>query len=389
MNPVSRIVLAMSGGVDSSVAAHLLRQEGWEVVGVTFDLWPEVAQAAIDDARHVAGQLGISHRVLSLRDEFLKQVVEPFCRDYFDGRTPNPCVRCNPLIKFNALLRLADELGADAVATGHYARVEHSSEHGEPLATLSSAGARHLPAEALAEAGAAPLQSGKAAMRGRYFLRRACDAQKDQSYMLYGLEQRHLARARFPVGELSKPEVRKLAQAAGLKSHNRPDSQEICFIPDDDYAAFLERQAPEGVRAGEIRDTLGKVLARHKGIHRFTIGQRKKLGFAAGEPRFVVRLEPENAVVVVGRREETMRGEFMVRGINWIYPVAAGERFAADVKIRYRHRGVAAQVEALPDAAARVRLSAPEPAVTPGQAAVFYDGECVIGGGTISDSSTC
>ncbi len=354
-----RILLAMSGGVDSSAAAELLRREGWEVLGVTFDLWPEVGQAAIEDARQVAAQLGIPHRVLSLRDEFLKQVVEPFCQDYFAGRTPNPCVRCNPLIKFNALLKLADELGAEAVATGHYARV----------AEASATGARH----------ALPLPGN------RHFLRRAADAQKDQSYMLYGLEQRHLARARFPVGELTKPAVRGLAQETGLRSHNRPDSQEICFIPDDDYPGFLERQSPGAARPGEIQDTAGNVLARHKGIHRFTIGQRKKLGFAVGEPRFVLRLEPERAVVVVGRREETLRSEFMVRGINWIYPVADGERIGAEVKIRYRHIGVAAQIEALPDASARVRLSSPEPAVTPGQAAVFYDGEYVIGGGTICD----
>lgn len=347
MSRAGRVILAMSGGVDSSAAACLLQREGWEVAGVTFDLWPEVAQEAIEDARHVAGQLGIAHTVLSLRDEFLREVVEPFCRDYFDGRTPNPCVRCNPRIKFDALLRLAGESGADAVATGHYARVETS------------------------------------AAQDRRLLRRARDAQKDQSYMLYGLAQSHLARARFPLGEMTKDEVRRVAKDAGLKSHDRPDSQEICFVPDDDYAGFLERRMPGRARAGEIRDSYGRTLARHDGIHRFTIGQRKGLGFAAGEPRFVLRLEPETATVVVGRREETMRAEFMAREVNWVYPVHESERFDAEVKIRYRHRGACGRVEVLPEAKARVMLAAPESAVTPGQAAVFYDGDYVVGGGTI------
>ena len=358
-----RIILAMSGGVDSSVAAHLLQSEGWEVIGVTFDLWVEDSASApagrqccltaVEDARRVCEMLGIAHRTLDCRDEFRRTVVEEFCDAYFCGRTPNPCVRCNPRIKFRSLLEMMRDLGAEAVATGHYARVEKKPE----------------------------------AEGGRFLLRKGIDRRKEQSYVLCGLGQDQLAHCVFPLGGWEKTNVRAVARELHLQTHDKPESQEICFLPAGDYGAFLSRFTPERVRPGRIVDTSGKFLGRHRGIHHFTLGQRRRLGFAVGVPRYVVRIEPDTATVVVGSKEETFHSGFTVRDVNWIAFEAPPATLDAAVKIRYTHEPAPARIEPIPSEgrAARVTFLAPESAVTPGQAAVFYHDDLVLGGGTIDE----
>jgi tRNA-specific 2-thiouridylase len=362
---MKRAVLAMSGGVDSSVAAWLLKEDGWEVQGVTFDFrldGPPLEAAR--DAAEVCRVLEIPHRLLDRREQFVRRVVEPFRDDYFSGRTPNPCVRCNPLMKFSLLTEIADEAGATAIATGHYVnsgrvadwRRSHSAE--------------------------APGCADE-----RFALWRAADARKDQSYVLFGLSQSQLARCLFPLGGRRKTEVRELAKQLGLHTHNRPDSQEICFIPDDDYGAFLERFAPERIRPGPLVDTAGRKIGWHEGVHRFTVGQRKGLGVALGSPRYVVRIEPETATVVIGEKEETFSGTFLVRDVNWVAVGPPGEPFAAKAKIRYTHTPKASRIIPLEDGrSVRVEFDEPESAVTPGQAAVFYRDDLVLGGGLISET---
>jgi len=348
---MAKVVVALSGGVDSAIAAHLLLGEGWEVVGVTFLLWNPSGTGEppfVADARELCLRLGIEHHAVPLHERFRSEVVNPFLETYMRGETPNPCVLCNPRVKFDTLLRLADEMHADAIATGHYARVAGADAAG-----------RHL------------LMAGKA--RG-----------KEQSYFLYGLRQEHLALARFPLGDWNKPAVRALARRHGLPVHDKRDSQEICFIPDNDYPAFLAREVPDGIRPGPIADTAGRVVGRHEGIHRFTIGQRKGLGIASGEPRYVVRLEPETATVVIGRHADTLRRRFIVRDVNWIAADPSEGPQAATVRIRSTHRGAQAHVEPIGDgSSARVEFVEPQSAITPGQAAVFYRDEIVLGGGII------
>ena len=353
---MKRIIVAVSGGVDSAVAAHLLQKKGWEVIGVTFDLWRDERPAgdvgaptsAAADAGIVCGQLGIEHRVLECREMFRRRVVEPFCDAYLHGRTPNPCVLCNPRIKFALLEELACDLDADAIATGHYARVEGPD------------------------------------CGGRFLLRKGTYRDKEQSYVLFGLSQRPLSLTRFPLGTWEKADVRALAEDLGLVVHDKSDSQEICFIPDNDYGAFLARQAPESIRPGPVVDTSGKELGRHEGIHRFTIGQRKGFGIALGAPRYVLRIDPGTATVVLGTREETFGKTFLVQKVNWVSISPPSERVRAAVKIRYTHSCAPALIEPLEDAAtARVTFETPESAITPGQAAVFYDGDLLLGGGVI------
>ena len=358
---MKRIVLAMSGGVDSSVSAYLLQREGWEVTGVTLDLWRGTGGAddaaevpclpAAEDARQVCEELGIAHRVIDCRDEFRRAIIQEFCEEYFRGRTPNPCIRCNPHIKFKCLVAYARRIGADAIATGHYAIVEHRA-------------------------------------RGRFLIRKGKDPAKEQSYVLHGLSQAQLALCRFPLGTWEKRSVRALARELGLQTHNKPDSQEVCFVPGDDYGRFIENVLPGRARPGRIMDTSGRQLGRHSGVHLFTIGQRRGLGIAVGEPRYVVDINPETATVVVASREETYRSRFLVRGINWIALEAPAEPFHAQVKIRYTHDPAPARVEPSDEGrAATVTFEKPQHAITPGQAAVFYDEDLVLGGGTIWESS--
>jgi tRNA-specific 2-thiouridylase len=350
---MKRILAALSGGVDSSTAAWLLKQDGWEVEGVTFRLWSdpasEVKPDPARDAAEVCAHLGIVHHVVDVRERFKREIVDAFRDAYFSGRTPNPCCLCNPKIKFAVLEEMAAHLGADAVATGHYARV------GGPDRT------------------------------GRMHLLKGLAPEKEQSYFLFGLTQNQLRLAELPLGAWDKARVRAAARAACLPVHAKPESQEICFIPDDNYEALLERLAPELIRPGEIVDTAGNVLGRHDGIHRFTIGQRKRLGIAVGKPVFVTRILPASATVVVGDREETLARAFTVEGVNWVSMGPQAGPFPATVKIRYAHPVAAATVTPSQDGTtARVVCAEPQGAITPGQAAVFYASNRVLAGGCIA-----
>ena len=342
-----RVLVGMSGGVDSAMAAWLLQREGSEVTGCFLDLHAD-APLSFAAARSVCERLGVPLRRVDGREVFGNEVRTPFLDAYAEGRTPNPCVLCNPAVKFGLLLREADAVGADHVATGHYARVE-------------PAGDRHV-------------------------LRRGRDRDKDQSYFLYGLTQRQLRRTLLPLGEREKTWTRRKAAELGLPNRERPESQEICFIPDDDYVGFFETRRPRSVRPGDVVDEAGRVLGRHGGVHRFTVGQRRGLGVAAGEPRYVLRVEPASARVVIGPREAAMRAGLVARRLNWVSRSRPGEAFRAEAQIRYAHRPAPAEVRPVSADAIRVRFDAPQFAVAPGQAVVLYDGDTLLGGGTIEEA---
>jgi tRNA-uridine 2-sulfurtransferase len=350
-----RVVVAMSGGVDSAVAAGLLARDGYEVIGITMRLWtlddPDAPVGKkrccsvedTGDARQAADAIGIPHYVLNMEREFQDRVIDYFVAEYGRGRTPNPCLACNEHVKFRALLDRAVALEADFLATGHYARIERSG--------------------------------------GRYRLRRALDDAKDQSYVLYTLGQPELARTLFPVGHYGKSRIRELAHEMGLQLADKPDSVDICFVPDGDYKAFVRKRLPQ--KAGVVRDADGATVGSHVGVAGFTIGQRKGLGVAMGEKRFVTGIDPELNVVTIGPEERLFGATLVAEGVNWLggapdAPIRAG------VKVRYRTAPALATVTPLPDRGARVDFDAPQRAITPGQAAVFYDGDEVLGGGAIS-----
>lgn len=348
-----RTLVAMSGGVDSSVAAALLVEQGHDVVGVTLKQWEDEAGnlptagcctvGDAEDARRVAAQLGIPYYVLDYVDEFRRAVVEPFGRAYLDGRTPNPCVECNRTVRFNALLDRAAELGCDTLATGHYARV------------------RWHPAG--------------------YRLLRGLDANKDQSYVLYMLDQSQLARVTLPVGELTKREVRAEAARLGLRTAAKPDSQEICFVGDGHYRDFLRKHFAEVDQPGPIVDTDGTVVGRHDGTAGFTVGQRRGLRVALQERKYVVAIRTESATVVIGDRQDLLAGGCVLKAVSFIGGRAPRDR-RVEAKIRYRGTAVPATLE---DNQGQwvLAFDAPQAAVAPGQAAVFYAGDLVVGGGTI------
>jgi tRNA-specific 2-thiouridylase len=358
-NEEMRIVVAMSGGVDSSVAAALLAREGHEVIGLSMQLYDHSGSHAdgevrfgscctiddLHDARRVASQLGIPHYIVNFERQFADTVVSNFVREYAAGRTPIPCVHCNGDLKFATLAARAEGLGAQHVATGHYARV--AQDEG-----------------------------------GRSVLLRGLDAAKDQSYFLFTLTQAQLAHALFPVGALDKAAVRSLAGELGLFVSNKPDSHEICFVADGNHTGFLEQHGVAKT-TGAIRDVAGRVVGSHDGVHRYTVGQRKGLGLSSPVRLYVVGIEAEHGAVTVGPREALERTELTASGVNWIAggPPVAGTR--ATAQIRYRHREAAVSITSRPDGRVHATFDEPQYAVAPGQAVVFYDGDVVLGGGWI------
>jgi tRNA-specific 2-thiouridylase len=351
-----RIVAAMSGGVDSSVAATLLHEQGHDIVGLSMQLYDQRQDTAafgsccsvddLQDARRVAAVLGIPHYIVNFQQQFDAHVVSDFVREYAAARTPIPCVRCNGELKFSHLLDRASGLDATAVATGHYARVDRTAD-------------------------------------GRYVLRRGLDTDKDQSYFLFTLTQPQLARARFPLGDLRKPDVRKYAAARGLPVADKPDSHEICFVADGDYAAFVERRAPDVARSGDIVDTDGQTLGQHGGVHRYTVGQRKGLGLSGAIPLYVVAMDASENTVTVGPREAIERRDLTASGVNWITGLPPREPLRVEAQIRHRHPAASALLQPRDAAAAHLEFDDPQPAISPGQAVVFYDGDAVVGGGWI------
>ncbi|TAK21044.1 MAG: tRNA 2-thiouridine(34) synthase MnmA [Chloroflexota bacterium] len=350
----------MSGGVDSSVAAALMVEAGYEVIGVTLNVEPrEIALetiaredaccsiTSVEDARRVASHLGIAHYALNFRDVFRERVIDDFSREYTRGRTPNPCVRCNEYIKFEAVLDRLTALDADVIATGHYARGDTCQVTGRPR------------------------------------LLRGADSWKDQSYVLYPIKTDLLARVVFPLGGMTKAEARQAARARGLLTADKPESQDICFVPDGDYGAHVARQYGAAARPGAIRDTDGRVIGEHRGIVYYTIGQRRGLGIAATEPRFVIRIDADANEVIVGVADDLLATTFSVSAVNWVSIERPSDVLRAETKIRSRSAVAASEVWPGGDGGAFVRFSSPQRAITPGQAAVFYQGDIVLGGGTI------
>lgn len=355
-----KVVVGMSGGVDSSVAAALLKEEGYEVIGITMQIWPDMDKdvvdveggccslSAVNDAMRVCEVLGLRYYVLNFKDVFEKKVVRYFIDEYMSGSTPNPCIACNKHIKFDEFLRRAKNIGADYIATGHYAKIGYDGD------------------------------------LGRYLLRRSADVRKDQTYALYNLTQYQLEHTLMPLGEYTKDKVRKIAEDLGLKVASKPDSEEICFVPDNDYGSFIDKREPGKVSEGFFRDKAGKILGKHKGIAHYTIGQRKGLGISFGKPMFVVDIIPEENIVVLGENEDTYTESLTVSHLNFIPFEKLECSMKARVKIRYTAKEADALLIPLDNDLVRVEFKTPQRAVTPGQSAVFYKDDTVIGGGIIN-----
>jgi tRNA-specific 2-thiouridylase len=356
----SRVVVGMSGGVDSSAAAALLLKSGYDVIGITLKLWPQdcVSRAedkccgpqAVMDARSVSHKLGIPYYLVDEAAEFQKQVINYFAEEYRAGRTPNPCVMCNERLKFGNLINRARQLGAEYVATGHFARVE------------------------------------KDEATGRHLLKRGRDPRKDQSYFLFSLKQDQLARVIFPLGEMTKSDTREIAREEHLKTAEKEESMEICFVPDKDYGKFLQQAKLVEKHKGEIVDTTGRVLGHHDGIEFYTIGQRKGLGLSSPKPLYVIELDPKANRVIVGDESLLDRAEFIVDRCNWIPFENPPASIEVTAKIRYNHPGTPATITPGANGSATVKLHIPQRAITPGQACVFYQDDLVVGGGWIARS---
>ena len=353
-----KVVVGMSGGVDSSVAAYLLKQQGYDVVGVTMQIWQDESHeeienkggccglSAVDDARRVATMLDIPYYVINFKSEFKRDVIDYFVREYLAGRTPNPCIACNRYVKWESLLTRSIQIGADYIATGHYARI------------------CELP-------------------NGRYAIRNSVTAKKDQTYALYNLTQEQLKRTLMPIGDYTKEEVRKIAEDIGLMVAGKPDSMEICFVPDNDYASFIEKETGVTSVPGDFVDVDGNVIGKHRGVIHYTVGQRKGLGIALGKPAFVVAIRPEQNQVVIGEDRDVYTERLYANNLNFMAVDDISEPVHVKAKIRYSHEGAYCTVRKIDSDTIECIFDQPVRAVTPGQAVVLYDGEYVLGGGTI------
>lgn len=354
-----KVVVGMSGGVDSSVAAYLLKEQGYDVIGVTMQIWQDEDEektqenggccglSAVDDARRVAQALDIPYYVMNFKSEFKTSVMDYFVKEYLDGKTPNPCIACNRYVKWESLLKRSLDIGADYIATGHYARIQQLEN-------------------------------------GRYTLKRSVTDAKDQTYALYNLTQYQLAHSLMPVGDFEKDKIREIAKEIHLPVAHKKDSQEICFIPDNDYASFIDREAGDLVpKEGNFVDTNGNILGKHKGITHYTIGQRKGLNLAFGKPVFVTEIRPDTNEVVLGDNEDVFSTELLCNQLNFMAIEDLLEPRRVLAKIRYSHKGTYCMIEKVDDTTVKCTFEEPVRAVTKGQAVVFYEHDYVLGGGTI------
>lgn len=355
----AKVVVGMSGGVDSSVAAWLLKEQGYEVIGVTMQIWQDednqiqeenggcCGLSAVEDARRVAWDLEIPYYVMNFKEEFKSNVINYFVDEYQKGRTPNPCIACNRYVKWESLLKRSMDIGAEFIATGHYAQIEKLEN-------------------------------------GRFALKKSVTAAKDQTYALYNLTQFQLSHTLMPVGAYSKDQIRELAKGLHLEVAHKPDSQEICFIPDHDYAGFIEESTGTKAAEGNFVDLDGQVIGRHKGITHYTVGQRKGLGLSMGQPVFVVEIRPETNEVVIGKGNDVFSDTLRADKLNWMaIEGLEGREMRLSAKIRYSHKGAMCTVKEVENGLVECRFDEPQRAITPGQAVVFYQGDYVVGGGTI------
>lgn len=359
---MKKVMIGMSGGVDSSVAAYLLKKQGYDVIGVTMKLWQDdndnlieleggcCSLSAVEDARRVCDKIGIPFYVLNFSDIFKEKVIKPFIDEYLNGRTPNPCIACNKHIKFEDFFNKARQIGCDYVATGHYAKIEKDEK------------------------------------TGRYLLKKSITDKKDQTYALYNLTQEQLKHTLLPIGDYEKEKVREIAKEIGIDVHNKPDSQEICFVKDNDYAGYVKKHSPKKIEEGYFIDTKGNILGKHKGIIHYTIGQRKGLGIAFGKPMFVVDIDPVKNTVILGDNEDIFKKGLIAKDFNLISIDDIKEPIRVTAKHRYSAKPSPATLSKIDDEHIKVVFDEPQRAITKGQSVVFYDNDVVIGGGIIEKS---